>query len=298
MRARRAATPPSAVPAEGPRARGALARMAPLAVTALYDEVALFPKPGLVSFVDAGSHRDMDGQTFMRSLFALRHYFPQMAVLGAQRQGFPALEACGLAAERRMLAATQGVNTHRGAIFSMGLLCASAGALLGREAAVSADALRQALLDTWGDALTARCARRSGLPGGVAAHRHGLRSASEEAALGFPVLFTTTVPTLSTWLDRGASPETARLQAFMATMAVLDDCNLAHRGGREGLAHARNGATAFLAAGGMAQPAAMDTLRSMHTGFVARRLSPGGSADMLAAACFVIRLVRGAGTGP
>lgn len=287
MSARRATTP-----TRGLREQGALGWMAPLAVTALYDEVALYPKPGLVSFVDSGSHHDMDGKTFMRSLFALRHYFPQMAVLGAQGQGFPALEASGLAAEQRMLAATQGVNTHRGAIFSMGLLCASAGALLAREAAVSADALRQALLDTWGDALRVRCTRRSGLPGGVAAHRHGLRSASEEAALGFPVLFTTTVPTLTAWLGRGASREAACLQSFMATMAVLDDCNLAHRGGLEGLSHARSEATGFLAAGGMAHPEAMTRLRAMHAGFMARRLSPGGSADMLAAACFIVRLVR------
>lgn len=297
MNIRRAASLSSSAPAEGLHARSALGGIAPLAVTSLYDEVALFPKPGLVSFVDSGSHQDMDGQTFMRSLFSLRHGFQQMAVLGAERQGFSALEACGLAAEQRMLAATQGVNTHRGAIFSMGLLCAAAGALLAGGGAVGAEALRAALLDTWGEALRARCARRSGLPGGVAAHRYGLRSASEEAALGFPVLFTVTVPTLTAWLDRGVPQEVARLQAFMATMAVLDDCNLAHRGGLEGLAHARTEAAGFIAAGGMAQPGAMERLRGMHAGFVARRLSPGGSADMLAAACFVAGLVRVRGPG-
>lgn len=260
------------------------------AVAALYEEVALFPKPGLVSFVDSGSHTDMDGKTFMRSLFALRHCFQQMAVLGAQGRPFSALEACGLAAEQRMYAATQGVNTHRGAIFSMGLLCASAGVLWARGVNVSAEALRSVLQETWGDTLRERSTRRSGLPGGAAAQRHGLRSASEEAALGFPVLFERAVPTLASWLQRGASRETACLQAFMQTMSVLDDCNLAHRGGLDGLSYARQAAATFLEAGGMARSGAMEELRSLHSDFVVRRLSPGGSADMLAAACFITRL--------
>lgn len=69
---------------------------------ALYEELALYPKPGLVSFIDRGSHADMDATTFMRSLFALRRYFPQAAALGAQQAGFDALERLGIDAERRI----------------------------------------------------------------------------------------------------------------------------------------------------------------------------------------------------
>lgn len=281
-----------AAAAAEPRNGKCLVTVASAAVCALYDEVALFPKPGLVSFVDAGSHRDMDGRTFMRSLFALRHYFQHMAVLGAKGQPFPALEACGLAAERRMYEATRGVNTHRGAIFTMGLLCASAGALLNRGLPRSVLALRSVLLELWGNDLQERSGRRSVLPGGMAAREHGLRSASEEAALGFPVLFEVSIPTLLHALRTGTPKDAARLQTLMQTMSVLDDCNLAHRGGTEGLDHARGEARRFLAAGGMDHPDALRWLRCLHADFVDRRLSPGGSADMLAAACFVERLVR------
>src|SRR3954462_2200459 len=84
------------------------------AVRALYAELALSPKPGLVSPLDSGAHDDMDMTTFMRSLFALRGYFCAIAAAGAAGAAFPALQALGIAAERRMLEATRGINTHRG----------------------------------------------------------------------------------------------------------------------------------------------------------------------------------------
>ena len=111
-------------------------RIGRLAVRSLYREVALAPKPGLVSPVDNGSHDDMDMSIFFRSLFALRHYFRDIARAGADGAGFATLQSLGLAAEAQMLAATGGINTHRGAIFNLGLLCAAAG----RVAALSGTA--------------------------------------------------------------------------------------------------------------------------------------------------------------
>ncbi len=103
------------------------ARVAQAATRALYDELALYPKPGLVSLVDNGSHADMTALTFVRSISALRPYFHEIAILGAGDAPFTELlERLGIAAERRMLLATGGVNTHRGSIFTLGLLCAAA----------------------------------------------------------------------------------------------------------------------------------------------------------------------------
>ena len=80
------------------------------------------------------------------------------------------------------------------------------------------------------------------LPGGIAARRHGLRSASQEAALAFPVLFETAVPALAAALARGLTPQQARLDTLFHVMAVLDDSNLAHRGGLAGLRYAQRAA--------------------------------------------------------
>lgn len=281
-------------PDERPQPVWSAAQIGRAAVRALHDELALAPKPGLVSFVDSGSHDDMDAHTFMRSLFALRSYFVAISELGARHAPFARLERCGIEAEARMLAATGGVNTHRGAIFMLGLLCAAAAAAQAEGQGHAPRAVRDALLRHWGDALRARCARRSALPGGQAAARHGLRSASEEAARGLPTLFVTTLPAWAAAEAHGLDARRVRLHAFFATLAVLDDCNLAHRGGRAGLAFARGQARAFMARGGAAQADAVQRAWQLHREFVARRLSAGGCADTLSAACFIHRL--GAGT--
>jgi triphosphoribosyl-dephospho-CoA synthase len=280
-------------PADPAQARGgwspdAIGRAATLA---LHDELALAPKPGLVSFIDTGSHDDMDAQTFMRSLLALRGYFVRVAELGAGHAPFEHLERCGQDAEARMLAATGGINTHRGAIFMLGLVCAAAAAAQAGGQALTAAAVRAALLRHWGEALTQRCARPPSLPGGLAAHRHGLRSASQEAALGLPVLFETALPAWSAARQQGLMVGTRlHLQVFFAVLAQLDDANLAHRGGPAGLRFARAQAAGFLASGGAARPQALDDAWRIHRAFVARRLSPGGCADTLSAACLLARL--------
>ncbi|HEY1395698.1 triphosphoribosyl-dephospho-CoA synthase, partial [Roseateles sp.] len=135
------------------------------ATVALHDELALSPKPGLVTFTSNGSHRDMDARTFMRSISALRPYFVRIAHLGATGADFPALERAGIEAEARMLEATGGINTHRGAIFLLGLLCASAGAVLAAGRRPTPAALRATLIERWGAALRQRALRPSSLPG-------------------------------------------------------------------------------------------------------------------------------------
>lgn len=260
------------------------------ATLALYDELALAPKPGLVTLTDNGSHTDMDAATFVRSLFALRSYFPAMAVLGQDGADFAALERCGMAAEARMLAATGGVNTHRGAVFMLGLLCAAAGALAGAGQALRAPAVRATLQQRWGAALATRALRAPTMPGGMVARRLGLRGASHEAAAGFAALFDTAVPALAAARARGLAPRLARLDTLFHVMAVLDDSNLALRGGLEGLRHAQAAAHGFLSAGGAAQPDALQAAADIGRDFVARRLSPGGTADTVAAACWLERL--------
>lgn len=272
------------------------------AVRALYAEVALEPKPGLVSFRDCGSHTDMNAQTFLRSLFALRHYFPRMVGAGHVGAPFAVLQALGQNAEVRMLTATRGVNTHRGAIFGLGLLCASAGQVLAQGLTLTPQHLRVVLMSLWGDALAQRAwLARLAVPasnGQRAARRFGLRSAGDEAAQAFPVLFDVTLPALQAALQAGAGERAARVQALFATMAVLDDTNCVHRGGIDGLRFVHFCARQFLQAGGVIQADWLQHARAIHAAFVARRLSPGGAADVLASACWVQSVFAPAGSMP
>ncbi|HEY4066150.1 MAG TPA: triphosphoribosyl-dephospho-CoA synthase MdcB [Burkholderiaceae bacterium] len=262
-------------------------RVGRAAIAALYDELSLAPKPGLVSFDDAGSHADMDAATFMRSLFSLRHYFVRVAMFGAAGAGFDVLQAEGIAAEARMLAATGGVNTHRGAVFTLGLLSAAAGLAGGP---VAPPQLRALLMATWGEALRARCGRAGPSHGQRAAQAHGLQGAAREAALGFPAVFELAWPALAAARASGLDRRRAHLQTLFEVIAALDDTNLAHRGGLAGLRHAQAEARAFLRAGGAGRPDACVHALAIHRGFVARRLSPGGAADVLAAACLLERV--------
>ena len=120
--------------------------------------------------------------------------------------------------------------------------------------------------------------------------RHGLRGASDEAALGLPVLFEVAWPAWREARALGLDGEHVRLHALFHVLAALDDTNLAHRGGLGGLRHAQRSARAFLAAGGAARPDAREHAAAIHADFVRRGLSPGGAADLLAATCWLARI--------
>ncbi|MEH2476713.1 triphosphoribosyl-dephospho-CoA synthase [Nitrobacteraceae bacterium AZCC 2146] len=258
-----------------------------LAALCLKLEVETFPKPGLVSHVDNGSHGDMSAELLCRSADTLRPFFRDLAVAGAAGAGMNRLRAIGIAAERAMLEATCGVNTHRGAIFGMGLLCAAAGC---RKALGIRKPLGSLIAERWGEAILAGpvCLRSHGA---VAGRRYGAGGARAEAARGFPSVYDLALPALHA--GRRLAPhddEAARIQACMTLIAAVADTNLLHRRGAEGLRFAQSCASAFLALGGVGCPGWRARAVEIHQAFVARNLSPGGSADLLAMALFVDRL--------
>lgn len=270
-------------------------RVARAALRSLYDELSLYPKPGLVSLVDNGSHADMDAGTFLKSLFSLRHYFARITAAGHAGGGFDELKRLGAQAEARMLAATGGVNTHRGAIFCLGLLCAAAGDCRRRGIAIDAWTLRAALLTRWGADLAAHARAPGASHGQRMAALHAAGGAREEGALGLPSVFGLAFPALRRTLAAGRGWRQARIDALFALMAGVADTNVYYRGGAGGAALVRGLAQRFLARGGTARPEWLRQAIRCHRLFSRRRLSPGGAADLLAAACLVQRLCEAEG---
>jgi triphosphoribosyl-dephospho-CoA synthase len=268
---------------------GCLTRhVARCAVRSLYAELTLYPKPGLVSLVDNGSHADMDASTFMRSLFALRHYFARICRAGFDDLPFSNLKLLAIEAEARMLRATGGINTHRGAIFCLGLVCAAAGRATAQGMAVAPGPLRTVLLISWGAELAAHGAVASEDSNGLRAARlHGAGGAREEGAQGLPSVFDVGLPALRRTLAQGRSMRHARIDALYALMAQASDTNVYHRGGAEGARIVREHALRFIEAGGTADGQWQERAIESHRVFCAQRLSPGGAADLLAAACLV-----------
>jgi len=274
-----------------------------IAVGSLHTELVLYPKPGLVSLVDNGSHADMTAATFMRSLFALRHYFARICRAGIDDAPFGVLRQLGIEAEARMLRATGGVNTHRGAIFCLGMLCAAIGRARSQGivlesspgTTLGAERLRTVMLSQWGDALAghtrAEGARSHGLQ---VAEMHAVSGAREEAALGLPSVFDVGLPALRRTLAAGRGMHLARIDALFALMAHVSDTNVFYRGGAQGAVTVKQQARGFIDIGGTAHPHWREYALQCHRLFVEQKLSPGGAADLLAATCLVHAVTSGA----
>ena len=267
-------------------------RIARLAVRSLYRELALYPKPGLVSFRDNGAHQDMDATTFVRSLFSLRGYFLAIAVAGMREAKFNELQQLGLAAESRMLHATRGINTHRGAIFTQGILAAAAGYAVACNIKPSDENLRAIVLKNWSRDLRAIAVAQAARPshGQLMAALHGVTGARGEALLGFPTVFEIALPALRSALARGADTQHAFLHTFFVLLAETRDTNVLFRGGPEGLLFIHTQARDFLERGSVFVPGWQQGAEILHRECSARNLSPGGCADLLAAAWFVHQL--------
>ncbi|SNT23731.1 triphosphoribosyl-dephospho-CoA synthase [Noviherbaspirillum humi] len=264
-----------------------------LAVRSLYEELVLYPKPGLVSLIDSGSHQDMDARTFMRSLFSLRHYFLRITAAGMAGACFDELKRLGIRAEREMLAATGGINTHRGAIFCLGMLCAALGRIAASGAQPSPEALRATLRREWGAALMGHAdARDAQTHGAIVASRHAASGAREEMALGLPSVFDVALPRLQATYQRSGDMRLARIDALFALMAHMSDTNVYFRGGAAGADMVREQAAGFLQAGGAAAAGWEERALDMHRLLVRHRLSPGGAADLLGATCLVHEACR------
>lgn len=294
-----------------PRAgRNAAARLGRLASRALLREVAAAPKPGLVDRFGSGSHDDMDFMTFADSALALESVFSALARAGIERGAacpawasssvplsddaafLASLRPIGVEGEVRMFAATGGVNTHKGALFLVGLLAASAGALVGAGLHADAGRIRS---------LAARIARGvSGreLPaadshGARAFRAYGSRGVRGEAEDGLPSLDGGALRVLRAAYAAGRRPADADcVEALLLIMLRCDDTTVLHRGGAAALDFARRGAMGALALGGPRTEEGRAQLSRLSSEFAVRRISPGGAADALAAALFLVQAER------
>ena len=252
--------------------------IAAAACEALFEELETYPKPGLVSYIDNGSHTDMNATHFAAAIEVLTKFFAELAEAGAQRENFAALQKIGLAAEAKMLLATAGVNTHRGAIFSIGLLCAAAGRKFASGSQLS---LGEIVVECWAKDILR--SRNPGSHGDEVKRKYGVGGAAAEAAAGFFSVYQYALPELALRVKRND----ARIQAFYTLLKVVDDTTLLYRGGAEGRKFAAMAAAKFLGDGGVDCPDWETKAALIHYEFTRRGLSCGGIADLLAAALFI-----------
>ena len=244
--------------------------LAGLAAKALTEEVRLTPKPGLVDEHNNGAHSDMDLSLFLRSIDVLTPYFRQMTMLGLTGADAAQLQALGVEAEAAMFRATGGVNTHKGALFSFSVLLSA----LGRSLTMGGNVFSHAA------AITAQLTPPKHTNGTAVAERYQVGGARAEAMAGFP-----TVRQAAALLEHHDP-----LTVLLWLMAHTEDSNLYHRGGAEGAAFVKQQAAAILQAPPENRPAQAEAL---DQALIARKLSPGGCADLLALALFLQMLPAG-----
>ena len=272
-----------------------------LASMALQAELDTTPKPGLVDRNDNGAHCDMDHALMQRSIQALHPYFVRLAQLG-----FTDKQPChdeivniGIEAEREMFKATGGVNTHKGALFSIGL---AAVALAGEAfcritqaegcGTMAYNDVNSKQIQSLSNSI-ASLARlfpdTNGTHGSKAKANNILKGALDNAREGYTQLFKAWLPF---YIDRIAEGDNYALhKTLLRIMCDLDDTNIVYRTSMETMQEVKTEARQML-----------DTsrnivnfeaaLQAMNTDYIHRNISPGGSADMLSLVVFLSCVVR------
>lgn len=270
-----------------PRSLPLAERLADLAVDALIDEADLSPKPALVDRRSSGAHTDLHLGLMHASALALWPAFKEMAEaaveMGEINQRLrEAIGRIGREGEAAMMRTTGGVNTHRGAIWALGLL-------------VTAAALDPSDLSPAGLGSRAGCLAliedrqqpATNSHGAQVARQFGAMGAREQAQMGFPSVTQTGLPQLKRSRAAGHGEQNARLDALLAIMTTLSDTCVLYRAGEQGLQAMQHGAQKVLSAGGSATLSGRRALHELDQQLLSLNASPGGAADLLAACLFI-----------
>ena len=251
--------------------------VADLAERALRMELDTTPKPGLVDRRDNGAHKDMDYALMSKSISALRPYLTRLAVESAKDIDPAKIKEIGIEAEKAMLKATGGVNTHKGALFCIGLSVAAASNLASATGSVEAYSFKELVSRAASEIPSAR-----GTHGAEAKRSFKAVGALENARAAYPELF-------ADWLPYYRSLEGDPFRChktLLHIMTTLDDTNILHRRGAEGLAHAEAEAARLL------EDFSESGLSSLNKDFIRENISPGGSADMLSLTIFINSIIN------
>jgi triphosphoribosyl-dephospho-CoA synthase len=289
---------------EGPPPTDPCTLLAALARQALIAEAELTPKPGLVDRRGPGAHTDLSLALMRRSAFAIEPFIRLMAFQSMNELPNPRLRATlaatGRAAENTMLKLTNDSNTHKGAIWTLGLLAAAAA--VGRDELplirdrddatpkLNANNIARTagLIASFEDPHQSSCISH----GQIVAQKFGVTGARGEAMSGFPHIIEIGLPMLRARRRDQAPESIARLDALLSIMAQLDDTCLLYRGGEPGLQAAKQGAAAVLDAGGAGSSPGQKVLFVLDKELLELGVSPGGSADLLAGTLFLDAIER------
>lgn len=250
-------------------------------------EVTTHPKPGLVTRMSNGAHNDMSIFTFMMSSAVLGKAFHDLQSIGQAHRGslpelFKKVRTYGVQAEKELLQVTNGVNTQRGILFAGGIVSAASGyamnmglakeSLIAIVKEMTAGIVASELVNNKHKAMTA---------GEKLYHKYKITGIRGEVERGFPSVVNYGLPALNEALVKGASLNDALVHALLALMTVVEDSNVIWRTNYETLLEVQKEAKRILQLGSMFTPEGKAAIAAAEQSFLQRRISPGGSADLL-----------------
>lgn len=263
-----------------------------LAQKSLLDEVHTTPKPGLVDLRNSGSHNDMDINSFIKSADALAPYFGECFYLGVKTSDsspedtFAAINKIGIEAEELMYSVTGGVNTHKGVIYSMGILCAAIGRLWRPELPfASISEICSESIKIAENQINKDFENNDLTTAGKRAYKNiGITGIRGEVLSGFSSVTKIALPCYRELLSKNLDCNTAGAVTLLNLIATVKDTNLYNRGGIEGAEYAVKATKELL--NNFPEP---DTkqIEALDEAFIKKNLSPGGCADLLAITYFL-----------
>ncbi len=266
-----------------------------LAEKALIDEVSATPKPGLVDSENSGAHSDMDINTFKKSAQALKPYFYRFVIYGyetaafGENKIFPEARNIGMEAEKAMFDATGGINTHKGMIFSAGLICIAVGRILALNKSIDVENICYTVsLISKGVCQSDYSIEKdeSLMTNGEKLYRkYGIKGIRGEAESGFATIKKYSYPFMKKCFCNGMTENESLVRTLIYMMSVVEDTNVISRGGKDIADYVKKRAESLY-------DADFDEIKEFDRELIQKNLSPGGCADLLAITWFIYNLEK------
>lgn len=272
-----------------------------ICVSALLEEITTTPKPGLVDTLNSGAHKDMDYSTFIASINAIRPYFLKFTQAGAElnridNTTLAQLRPLGLQCEKAMLKATKGINTHKGAIFSLGILAASAGycysnlrhITIENVCRISAIIGKEALMD-----FEKSIDDKAVTNGQRIFNKYGIKGVRGEVTSGFSSVRKYALPIMKELFnDNKYKKNDIYIQVLLNLMCNVVDTNVIARSGLEAVKFVQCTAAEALRLGGALTLEGRKKILELDNEYTRLNISPGGCADLLSVSIFLYNLEK------
>lgn len=257
-----------------------------MAIEALTEELETTPKPGLVDRHDSGAHRDMDIKLMRKSISTLAPYFRQMAEAGLENADglIPQIRQIGIDAEAEMLRATGGVNTHRGAIFALGITIVATCRLIVSGSEIIEENLQNEIAKVAGEIRDLN-SEKSISHGAVVCEKYNVKGAMAIAVGGYSEVFESILPVYRQMLAVEHKVD-VNIRTLLYIMSKIDDTNVYHRKGAEIANYVKNKSLDIY------HNYSIFKVEELNRSFIRDNISPGGSADILSLTIFINKILE------